>query len=142
MKKIIIEVFSVVIVLVLIGIGYKNYSDTYRGRTAYALVTTVPKKTQTKDRDGKVQRGLYSYQYDFDWVFADGSKQQMSFEISGENPTPLQVGKYVTAEISKRRVTAGPKYTTEDKIPSKVQQELKQSVIYFSEKELKSCSLL
>lgn len=125
MKKIISGLITLVLAAVVIGFGYKYYHDTYQGQDAYAIVTESPKKTATKDDSGKVQAGLYSYTYHFDWVLADGTHRQMSYDLSGENPQPLAVGKYVKAKVSQKRITAGPSYVDLNLIPSKAQQALK-----------------
>lgn len=126
MKKIIGGIVALALAAVMIGFGTKYYHDTYQGQAAYMIVTETPKKVATKDNNGQVQAGLYSYNYHCDWVLADGTHRSMTYEVSGEAPQPLQVGKYVKAQISQKRVVSGPSYVTLDTIPNKAQQALKK----------------
>lgn len=107
--------------------GYRYYSTTYQGVTAYAKVPAqTPAKEPTKDNQGKVQDGLYSYNYKgIDFVKEDGSHQVMDVEISSENPQPMQPNSYVTAKISKKRVLEGPNPVQESDIPAKAKEQLK-----------------
>lgn len=50
----------------------------------------------------------------------------MTYELSGENPTPFKPGTFVTAEISKKRVTNGPNTIKESDIPENVLKALNQ----------------
>lgn len=120
LKKIIVLLTTLFGVAVVLS-GCSYYNDTYKGETAYALVPTeVPEKEATKDKDGKVQDGLYSYNYDLTFVKEDGTTQKMEVEVSGENPTALTPDSYITAEISAKRVTKGPNPVSKDGIPENV----------------------
>ncbi|WP_179396059.1 DUF1093 domain-containing protein [Lacticaseibacillus absianus] len=121
------KVLGALLVLAIVAggwFGFKYYNETYTGQTAYAKVTTTPTKEQTKDSSGKVQAGLYSYDYDFTFVFADGTTQQMSYELTGKDPQPLTVGKYVKAKISAKRVIEGPNYVDASAVPAKAMAKL------------------
>ncbi|WP_125706588.1 DUF1093 domain-containing protein [Lacticaseibacillus daqingensis] len=109
------------LVLVLAGgwFGFKYYNDTYTGTVGYAKVTTTPEKKETVDNQGVVQKGYYSYNYSFDFVMADGTTQTQTFEVTGKDPQPLTVGKYIKAKISKKRVLEGPNYVEASAIPAK-----------------------
>lgn len=119
MKKTILLVAALLgVTLALSGCSY--YNDTYKGVTAYALVPTeVPEKEATKDQNGKVQDGLYSYNYDLTFVKEDGSTQEMSVEVSAKDPVPLTPDSYITAEISAKRITEGPNPVAKEDIPEK-----------------------
>lgn len=125
MKKIIALV--AVAVLAFVGYqGYKYYSETYASDLAYAIVPAeVPEKLPTKDMNGDTVDGLYSYNYDLTFVKEDGSTQKMSFEVSSEDPTPLEPNTYISAEISLKRMTKGPNPVIEKDIPEKALAKLK-----------------
>lgn len=125
MKKIIALV--VVVLLGVVGFkGWQYYQETYQGVTAYALVPeTVPEKVQTVDDSGEKIAGWSSYKYQLTFVKADGSTQQMSYELSNSDPTPLRPGAIVKAEISQKRVIEGPNEVAQNKVPDKVLAQLK-----------------
>lgn len=124
MKKIIGLLF---LALLAVGgiFGYRYYNETYKSHTAYAVVPTeVPEKIQTVDKNDDEVAGYSSYEYDFKFVDAEGNERQMNYELSGENPTPLEPGSYVTAEISKKRITEGPNHIEKSEIPEKALSKL------------------
>lgn len=124
MKKIIT---IILLALILVGgyMGFNYWNDTYNGKTAYALVPeTVPEKEQTKDMDGKVQQGLYSYNYELKFVKENGDIQTMEYSVSGENPEPLTPNAYIKAEISKNRVISGPNTISENDVPDNAKKVL------------------
>ncbi|MHC5229922.1 DUF1093 domain-containing protein [Enterococcus sp. LJL99] len=124
MKKIIGLIFLALIVVGGIA-GYKYYADTYKSTVAYAQVpATVPEEVQTKDMNGKDVDGLHSYHYDFTFVKEDGEIQKESYDVTGENPTPLEPNTYVKVELSKKRVTKGPTTVSETSIPKDLLQKL------------------
>lgn len=101
--------------------GCSYYNDTYKGVEAYARIPDqVPEKVETKDKDGKVQAGLYSYQYNLEFITKDEVKQSMDVEVTDESPTPFTPGSYVKAKISKKRIIEGPNSVDESKIPKDV----------------------
>lgn len=121
------KILGLLLVVVLVAggwFGFKYYNDTYKGTDAYAKVTQTPTKEPTKDSSGKVQAGLYSYTYELTFVHADGTTQQMGFEVSGKDPQPLTVGKYVKAKISAKRVIEGPNYIDASAVPAKAMAKL------------------
>lgn len=125
MKKII---GLLVLALLAVGgfLGYRYYDETYKSHTAYAVVPDeVPEKKQTVDNNGGNVDGMSSYDYHFEFVDADGKTQQLEYELSGKNPTPLEPGSYVTAEVSKKRITEGPNPITAGEIPAKAMAKLK-----------------
>lgn len=106
--------------------GCSYYKDTYKGVEAYAKIPEqVPEKVQTKDHNGKVQSGLYSYHYNLTFITIDGDTQQMDYELSDENPTPFEPGSYVKAKISKKRAIEGPNGVSESDVPKDVLEKLK-----------------
>jgi uncharacterized protein YxeA len=117
MKKIIL--FFMVLLIPVMGLaGCSYYDDTYKGTTYYSLVpATVPEKTATLDQDGKTVDGEFSYIYSINWVDKDGNEMTRKVEISGKNPEALTPGKYISAEISKKRITKGPNYIEKGEIP-------------------------
>ena len=124
MKKIIGLIFLILIVVGGIA-GYKYYAETYKSTVAYAQVpATIPEEVQTKDSDGKTVDGLHSYQYDFTFVKENGEIQKESYDVTGENPTPLEPNTYIKVELSKKRVTKGPISVSESSIPKNVLQKL------------------
>jgi uncharacterized protein YxeA len=128
MKKI-LGVLGIVALAAITFFGFRYYMETYQGETAYAVVPKeVPQKTVTKDMSGKEVSGSYSYYYTFIFVKSNGQTQKMDYEISGEQPTPLEPGSYVVAKISKKRVTEGPNPIEVSKIPKKAKQVLDQQM--------------
>ncbi|WP_054650234.1 DUF1093 domain-containing protein [Lacticaseibacillus pantheris] len=130
MKKLIWAIIAVVIVGGVGFVGIKEYLNVYRSDTAYAVVPATPKKTVTRDSDGKKVtdsqgRQEYSYDYTFKWVTTDGQTRTVGFEQSSANPTPLAPGSYVKADVSKTRVTKGPFSVNAKDVPAKVLQQLK-----------------
>ena len=124
LKKIIGLIFLALIVVGGIA-GYKYYADTYKSTVAYAQVpATVPEETQTKDMDGKNVDGFHSYHYDFTFVKENGEIQKESYDVTGENPTPLEPNTYVKVELSKKRVTKGPTTVSESSIPKNLLDKL------------------
>ncbi|MGM0287194.1 hypothetical protein IGL04_001432 [Enterococcus sp. AZ085] len=117
-----------VIVLILLGVGgffgYKYYSETYKTTTAYTKIPAeVPEKTKSKNSDGKIIAGEYSYHYDVIFVKADGKATKRTFSVSGEAPQPLKPGSYVQADISDKR-TSSPRVIAEEKIPKKIKDKV------------------
>lgn len=110
------------VVGILLGAAtYSYYSKTYKKETAYAIVSTeIPNKEQTKDINGDEIHNYSSYNYNLTFVKNDGKKEVKEYEISGINPEPLEPGAYVTAEISKKRIIAGPHVIGKSKIPKNV----------------------
>lgn len=124
MKKII-----ALIALVAVGVvgfkGWQYYQETYQGVTAYALVPdTVPEKVQTVDDSGNKIDGWSSYDYQLTFVKTDGSTQQLEYELSNSDPTPLRPGAIVKAKISQKRVIEGPNEVPQDKVPAEVLKKL------------------
>ncbi|MGX7024983.1 DUF1093 domain-containing protein [Vagococcus hydrophili] len=129
MKKII----PIILLIVAGFIGYKGYTyynDTYKATTAYALVPEVPEKKEArddsnrpiKDEDGSIN---YTYDYSFNFIKKDGTKQTQDFGLTGSNAEPYEPGTYVTAEISNKRVVKGPYTVKEDQIPKEILAQLK-----------------
>lgn len=116
-----------------IGIGllifksWSYYQDTYAGVTAYTKIPAeVPKRVPTKDIDGKVIAGEYSYPYTFEFVTESGKTQKMTFELSGDaNIQPFAPGTYAKAEISKNRITKGPYLLQEKDVSQDILEKLK-----------------
>lgn len=124
MKKII-----AVIVLLLLAFGgykgYKYYEETYKSETAYAKTPeTVPPLKDTLDNQGKKVDNLKSYDYQLTFVTESGQKIDLSYSVSSENPQPLEPNSYITAEVSKKRITKGPSAIEEAKIPKDVLNKL------------------
>ena len=120
-----------IVLLIVLGVGgffgYRYFSQTYLSHTAYALVPTkVPEKTRAVDANGEYIKGIYAYDYEFEFVDENGKIQKMAYELSGENPQPLIPNVYVKAEISKTRVTEGPNDVYKKDIPTKVLKVLNQ----------------
>ncbi|MTD38630.1 YxeA family protein [Erwinia sp. CPCC 100877] len=125
MKKI-IGLFLLVLLVVGGYFGYSYWNDTYRGVVAYAVVPNeVPEKKQMRDQDGKVQSGLYSYDYTLTFIKENGESQTMEVSITDSNPVPLVSNSYVKAKISKKRVIEGPNQVNKSDIPEKVVNKLK-----------------
>lgn len=98
--------------------GCSYYKDTYVGETYYAVVPQeVPQKEETKDNQGKVVPNTYTYSYDLTWADAKGNTLKFEAEVSGENPEPLTPGRFIRAEISKKRIVKGPNYVNKEEIP-------------------------
>lgn len=115
-KKILFLVLLVVPIFGLTGCSY--YHDTYEGKTYYSIVPqTVPEKTATVDKDGKEVSGSSSYIYELNWVDKDGNSIKREVEIAGDDPEALTPGKYIEAEISKKRIVKGPNYVEAGEIP-------------------------
>ncbi|KAF1302979.1 MULTISPECIES: YxeA family protein [Enterococcus] len=119
---------GLVLILVLgVGayFGYNYYKETYQGIPAYAKVpATTPEKVQTKSDSGEIIKGWSSYKYTFTFVKENGEHQEMTYELSGENPTPFQPNTIVKASISKKRVIKGPNVVEKSSVPEKVLKEL------------------
>lgn len=124
MKKISqIGLLFLVVITFLSGCSY--YEDTYQGDVAYAIVSDeIPQKEETVDSSGKVQSELYSYHYTFDFITENGVHQEMTYELSGENPQPLEPQSIIKAKISKKRVLEGPNPITTVDVPQSVLDEL------------------
>lgn len=122
--------FGFLFLIILVAgsfIGYKYYSETYQSNTAYALVPeTVPEKKPTLDASGKIQPGLYSYKYTLTFVKENGKTQTMGFDVTGKAPTPLSPNSFITAKISKKRITSGPKEISEAELPENVLKALQK----------------
>lgn len=126
MMKKIIGLITLVLLAFLGFQGYSYWNSTYNGKVAYALVPDkVPQKKVTVDDSGVVQEGLFSYNYNFDFVKEDGSHETMSFELTGENPTPFAPDTVVEAKVSEKRVVEGPNTVSEKNVPKKVLAQLK-----------------
>ncbi|PWG00893.1 DUF1093 domain-containing protein [Levilactobacillus bambusae] len=127
MKKIILV--SVGVVVILLGVlGTKYYQNTYQTQTAYAVVPKqVPVRTQTKDDSGKAVADSKSYQYQLQFVKANGQKVTMDYELMGKTPKPLKPNAVIQAKISKSRVATQPTYTSVTQLPSNVKESLKLS---------------
>lgn len=124
MRKIIGIIFLTLIVVGGIA-GYNYYIDTYKSTVAYAQdPATVPEEVKTKNMNGKNVDGLHSYHYDFTFVKEDGEIQKESYEVTGENPTPLEPNTYIKVELSKKRVTKGPITISETSIPKNILQKI------------------
>jgi uncharacterized protein YxeA len=120
LKKI-LGILLIIVIAVVAVFGYKYYDNTYKSETVYAVVPNeVPTKEQTKDNSGKIVADSYSYEYTLTFVHEDGTKQVMEYELAGDNPTPLTQNSFVTAKISKTRITEGPNPVDQSKIPEKV----------------------
>ena len=123
MRKAIIGI--IVLVIVAFG-GFKVYSywnSTYNGTTNYAIVPTAVKhKSKTDSGKDYKQNGqqVYYYEYDFKWADADGKTKSVGWDSAeSTNPTPLQAGSYVTAQVSAKRVTKGMKNVSKSEVPAK-----------------------
>ncbi len=113
--------------LIVVGLQIdKYYQRNYKPQTGFARVTETPKREPTKDKYGKVQSGLYSYNYHFEWILTDGTHRKMSYELSNENPRPLVKGRYVTAKLSQKRIVEGPKNIDQARIPAAILRALKK----------------
>lgn len=120
-KKMMIALLLTLGIIAMTGCSY--YNDTYKGVEAYAKVPDqIPEKIPTKDKDGKVQSGLYSYQYKLEFITKDKTKQEMDVDVTDENPTPLTPGSYVKAKISEKRILEGPNSIDAANIPKDILQ--------------------
>jgi uncharacterized protein YxeA len=127
MKKI-IGLFLLVLLILGGYFGYNYWKDVYRGEVAYAIVPTqVPEKKQTLDQNGKVQSGLYTYEYSLDFIKKNGEVQTMEFNITDANPVPLTPNSYVEAKISKKRLLEGPNQINKADIPASIVNHLKEN---------------
>ena len=125
MKKV-LKIGALIVVVALGIFGFKYWQDTYASTTAYAVVPTkVPEKKAAVDDNGKRIPGEYEFDYTFEFVTKDGKKETLEYALLGENPTALQPGSYVKAEISKKRINAGPNPVSKSQIPAKVLAQLK-----------------
>jgi uncharacterized protein YxeA len=125
MKRI-VSIIALAFVLIVAFMGFRYYQNTYQSVDAYAVVPKqVPAKVQTKDASEKVVTGSHSYNYTFHFVTASGKKQTMEYELSGPKVKPFKPGATVKAEISKSRITKGPNYINQEKIPAKAWNQLK-----------------
>lgn len=127
MKKVILLIVALAAIIFVTFKSplYTYYKDTYKGSTAYSVVPKeVPIKEQTKDQNGAIVPDSYSYNYTFTFIKEDGSKQVLPYELAGENVTPFEPGKLITAEISKNRILTGPNSVKKNKIPEKALAEL------------------
>lgn len=105
--------------------GCKYYQDTYKGEEYYSIVPQqVPAREQTKDKDGKIVEGSYSYNYQLKWADKDGKVITKKYELSGKSPTPLTPGRYIKAEISKKRIVEGPNYIEQNEVPKKALEKI------------------
>ncbi len=122
------KVIGLIVLLVMAFGGYKAYQyyeETYKSETAYATVpATVPKLTDTLDSDGKKVDHLKSYEYQLTFVTASGQMIKLPYSVTSENPQPLEPNTYITAEVSKKRVTKGPSAVGKGEIPEKVLEQL------------------
>lgn len=127
--KITIPKLIILAALVVLGFfGYKYYAQTYASQEAYAIVPNeVPAKEPTRDSSGKIQSGIYSYNYTLTFVKKDGTKDSREVEISGENPTPLTPNSFVKAKLSQKRVTEGPSEVQKNTIPKNILSSLEQN---------------
>lgn len=126
MKKMLLGISILGIFIALSGCSY--YNDTYKSEIVYSIVPeTVPEKEQTKDLYGEKVEGTYSYNYTLTMVNENGEKEKREVEVSSQNPVPLEPGSYVTAKMSKKRITEGPVPIDEEKIPEKVRNLLKSN---------------
>lgn len=128
MKKV-FSILGVVILVAVAWIGFNEWNTTYRTTEAYAVVPATPEKTPTTDKQGKKVTDsngnqLYSYDYTFDFVTTKGDHRSLSWEQSGENPTPLAPGSYVYAKVSQKRVNNGPDPIAADKVPANIKSQL------------------
>lgn len=122
------KIAGILVILILLVSGYMGFgywNNTYNGKIAYALIPEeIPEKEPTKDMDGNIQKGLYSYNYELKFVKENGEIQTMEYSISGEKPEPLTPNSYIKAKISKKRVTSGPSSVSEADIPSNIKKIL------------------
>ncbi|MCE5961215.1 YxeA family protein [Pediococcus pentosaceus] len=124
MKKIIWFIVAIVIIVAALA-GWKAYSESYQGRTAYTVVPEkVPAKVATVDDSGKKVTDSYSYKYKFNFVLKNGQKKSMKYELIGTDPKPFTPGQLIKAEISKKRIIEGPNSVNRKDIPQKVRTEL------------------
>lgn len=117
------------LLVVVLGVGgyfsYKYYSETYQGVTAYARTPKeIPEKTQTVDDSGKKIEGYSSYKYTFEFVKENGEKQEMTYELSGEDIQPYAPNTLIKAEISQKRIISGPNEVAEKDVPADVLKKL------------------
>lgn len=124
MKKISLIITGLLAVALFIGLGIQvaqYYDNTYAATRSYTKVPLeVPKREKTKDYNGKIVTGSYSYQYHFKFVNGDGEERSIAFELSGDNVEPFKPGEFLEADISKTRVVKGPSSIEKDKIPKTV----------------------
>ncbi|MDF7636791.1 YxeA family protein [Leuconostocaceae bacterium ESL0958] len=128
-KKSIWAVIAVLTCFLLGGLfiqGKHYYENTYDADTAYAKVPAqVPKKQEARDDSGKLIKGTYSYDYELRFVTKDGEVRQLKFsQLGDEQVKPLTPNSYVKADVSKKRVVAGPNPVTTDQISAKVKVRL------------------
>lgn len=124
-KRVVLGLFFMLALVSLSACKY--YNDTYKGSMYYSVVPNeVPEKTQTVDNNGKEVSGSYSYRYTITWYDAEGNELVHEVEISDANPEPLTPGKYISAEISKKRIVKGPNYIEEGEIPQNALAKIKQ----------------
>jgi uncharacterized protein (TIGR01655 family) len=124
MKKILL---AILVLIIAVGgyFGYKYYADTYQGVTAYAITPKeVPDKKQTVDDSGNKVEGYSSYTYTFEFVKENGEKQEMTYELSGQNVQPYAPDTLIKAEISKKRIISGPNEVAEKDVPTSVMNVL------------------
>lgn len=124
MKKII---KAILLIIVIIGgfLGYKYYQKTYVSHVAYAQIPkTIPTKEKTKDKQGKTVDNMFSYTYELTFVDQKGNVQKMSYELSAENPEPLEPNSFVEADISATRITSGPTKISKKDLPKIVIDKL------------------
>ena len=119
------------LLVVVLGVGgyfgYKYYSETYQGVTAYAITPNeIPEKKQTVDASGKKIEGYSSYEYTFEFIKENGKKQVMTYELSDQNVHPYAPNTLAKAEISQKRVISGPNEVAEKDVPASILKQLKK----------------
>lgn len=128
MKKI-IAVVAVIIVAFLGYQGYHYYESTYVGTDTYAVVPEqVPEKKELKSDSGELIKEdgvqLYTYHYQLSGVTKDGKVREMSFEVDGVDPKPLQPNSVIKASVSEKRVVKGPWTIKNTEVPAEIQSKI------------------
>ena len=76
------------------------------------------------DGSGKKIEGYSSYKYTFEFVKENGERQEMTYELSGEDIQPYAPNTLVKAEISQKRIISGPNEVAEKDVPADVLKKL------------------
>ena len=68
--------------------------------------------------------GYSSYKYTFEFVKENCERQEMTYELSGEDIQPYAPNTLVKAEISQKRIISGPNEVAEKDVPADLLKKL------------------